>query len=211
MAAPSKPQMRWWRVIPTLMLAGIAWIFFMIPGPVLEKTHASEMAMLKAELGEDAYELMQGWVDKWFKLFFEDTGAVQASENYFQENKQPRDPFNDKGLGAWVKKRTEVFWQGVRYGLYRWGMLVLWLPLIIVAAVPVSLDAGARRNILKYKFRYSSPMKHKNSLKFMRVLMLFIFLAPLAWFPLPPLTIPGLMLLWLGAWWVFWANMQKRL
>ena len=167
--------------------------------------------MLKSELGEEAYELMQGWVEKWFQKAFVNTGALSASENYFTENKSPRDPFDDKGLGAWVEKRTKVFWLGVRYGLYRWGMLALWLPLIVVAALPVSLDAGTRRNILKYKFSYSSPMKHKNSLRVMSLLMLTILLTPLAPFALPPLTIPALILGWLAAWWVYWANMQKRL
>lgn len=211
MAAKVTHRKPLWEWIAIIILVEIAAIFFIIPGPTLESVHSREMAMLKSQLGEEAYELMQGWVEKWFKTAFINTGMVEASENYFSDGKHPRDPFDDKGLGAWVRKRTQVFWLGVRYGLYRWGMLALWLPLIVVAAAPVSLDAGTRRNILKYRFSYSSPMIHKNALRGMGLMFLVIFLTPLAWFPLPPLTYPMVMLLWLTAWWVFWANMQKRL
>jgi hypothetical protein len=211
MAASAKPRKPLWQWLLTVILTEVAIIFFVVPSPNLERLHAQEMHLLKSELGEEAAELMQGWVEKWFKAAFLDTGLVAASERYFEKGKDPRDPFDDKGFGAWVQKRTGVLWQGVRYGMYRWGMLVLWLPLIFVAVVPVSLDAASQRNIHKYEFSHSSPIKHKNSLRIMRYVMVLILIMPLMPFALPPLIIPAGMLGWMMAWWYFWANMQKRL
>lgn len=211
MAANTKPRKPLWQWLLTVILMEIAIVFFLVPGPNLERLHGQEMQLLKSELGGEASELMQGWVEKWFQAAFVNTGAVAATERYLEKNNNPRDPFDDKGFGAWVQKRTGVLWLGVRYGMYRWGMLVLWLPLIIAAVVPVSLDAAARRNIHKYEFSHSSPLKHKNSLRAMNSVMLLVLFMPLMPFALPPLAIPAGMLMGMMAWWVYWANMQKRL
>ncbi|MEW6657352.1 MAG: DUF4400 domain-containing protein [Thermodesulfobacteriota bacterium] len=211
MAANAKPRKPLWQWLLTVISMEIAIAFFMVPGATLENLHVQEMKMMEAQLGEEASQQLQALAEKWFQKAFVDTGAVAASENYFEKNNNHRDPFDDRGFGAWMQKRTGVLWLAVRYGIYRWGMLVLWLPLIFAAVVPVSLDAAARRNIHKYEFSYASPLKHKNSLRALNIVILLVLFMPLMPVALPPLTIPAGMLMGMAAWWVFWANMQKRL
>jgi hypothetical protein len=114
-------------------------------------------------------------------------------------------------MGAWVQKRTEVLWLALRYGFHRWGMFLLWLPLLVAAVLPVSLDAAYQRDIRKYQFSHTSGLTHKNSLRILSLVFLSVAFMPLLPVSVPPLAIPAVMLLGLLAWWVYWANMQKRL
>ncbi|MHB8068761.1 MAG: DUF4400 domain-containing protein [Desulfobaccales bacterium] len=167
--------------------------------------------MLESQLGEEAARQLQDVAEKIFKKAFVDTGVEASSVEYFEKKTDPRDPFDDRGFGAWMQKRTGVLWLAVRYGIYRWAMFVLWLPLFLAAVAPVSLDAASQRSILKYKFSHTSPLRHKNALGMMRFMMLAVLIMPLTPIALPPLLIPVGILGWLMAWWVYWANMQKRL
>lgn len=209
--ADNKGHRPLWQWLIILFLNEIAAVFLFVPGPTLERLHAQEMGMIEAQLGEDASELMQGWAEKWFRAAFVDTGAVAASEKFFNRSDNPRDRFDDRGIGAWVQKRTEVLWLAVRYGFYRWGMLFLWLPLLVAAVLPVSLDAAYQRDIRKYQFSHTSGLKHNNSLWVLKVVLLLVFFMPLLPVAVPPLAIPAGMMLGMMAWWVYWANMQKRL
>lgn len=136
-----------WQWLAILLLNELALVSLFLPGPILERLHAQEMQLLSAQMGEEAPELLGKWADRWFKWAFIDTGVVEASEGFFQRKENPRDPFDDRGFGNWMHKRVEVMWLAVRYGLYRWGLLLIWLPLLLAAMAPVTLDALCRRDI----------------------------------------------------------------
>lgn len=210
--ANKPPRRPLWEYVVFLILIEIVYVFVFATETQLENVHAQEMKMLESQLGESAYERMQHWAEKWFKAAFVDTGARESSVNYFAKKDDPRDPWDDRGVGAWMQKRTGVLWRAIHYGLYRWAMLLLWSPLLLIAVLPVTLDAACKRDIKKYQFSYASPLKHKSTSWWIwRAIPLLILTVPLLPFAMPPLAIPVAMMLGLGAWWVFWANMQKRL
>jgi hypothetical protein len=209
--APSKGRRPLWQWLLIILLNEIAIIFLVVPGSYLDNLHTKEMEMLKSQLGEEAAGMMHGWAEKWFQSAFVDTGAIAATERFFEKSDNPRDPFDDRGMGAWVQKRTEVLWLALRYGFYRWGMFLLWLPLLVAAVLPVSMDAAYQRDIRKYQFSHTSGLTHKNSLRVLSLVFLSVAFMPLLPVSVPPLAIPAVMLLGLMAWWVYWANMQKRL
>jgi len=208
---PSKGRKPLWQWFLIILFNMIAIVFLVVPASYLENLHAREMQMLESQLGEEAAGLMQGWAEKWFRKAFVDTGALEAIERYFQKSDNPRDPFDDRGLGSWVQKRAEVLLLALRYGFYRWGMLLLWLPLLLAAVLPVSMDAKFHRDIRKYQFSHTSGLTHKNSLRVISLVVLSALFMPLLPVTVPPLAIPTVILMGLGAWWVYWANMQKRL
>jgi len=200
-----------WQWLAILLLNEIALVSLFLPGPTLEQLHARERQLLSAQMGEEAPELLGNWADQWFKRAFVDTGLVEASERFFQRKENPRDPFDDRGFGKWMHKRVEVMWLAVRYGLYRWGLLLIWLPLLLAAIAPVTLDALCRRDIRKYRFSYSSPLVHHNATRLLWVTIMLVVFLPLLPLAVPPLAIPGGLSMGLMGWWVYLANLQKRL
>ena len=194
-----------------IILTGLALIFFIAPRSWVESIHAQEIQMMNSEMGVEASELMQKRAENWYRKAMVDTGVQEAIERFFEKSDNPRDPFDDRGLGSWAQKRSEVLLLVMRYGFYRWGMMLLWLPLLVAAVVPVSLDASYRRDIRKYQFSHTSGLTHKNSLRVLNLVFLLVAFMPLLPVAVPPLAVPVALLLGLTAWWVYWANMQKRL
>lgn len=200
-----------WQWLAILLLNGIALVSLLLPRAALERLHAREMRLLSAQIGEEAPQLLEKWADQWFKRAFVDTGMVEASERFFQRKENPRDPFDDRGFGNWMQKRVEVMWLAVRYGLYRWGLLLIWLPLLLAAMAPVTLDALCRRDIRKYRFSYSSPLVHHHARRLLWAIILLLVFLPLLPLAVPPVAVPAGLSMGLMGWWVYLANLQKRL
>ena len=200
-----------WQWLAILLLNEIALVGLLLPKPTLERLHAREMRLLSAQMGNEAPELLGNWADQWFKQAFVDTGVVEGSERFFERKENPRDPFDDRGFGNWMQKRVEVTWLALRYGLYRWGLLLIWLPLLLAAMAPVTLDALCRRDIRKYRFSYSSPLVHHNAKRLLWVVIMLVVFLPLLPLSVPPMAIPVGLSMGLMGWWVYLANLQKRL
>ena len=117
---------------------------------------------------------------------------------------------NEK-IDRWLMERAfaGVVWAHVV--LYRSGMIMMWalfaLPCILAALV----DGHYRRQIAKASFSSQSPMLHKRGVDMAKVcgisLVAWVFVPIYVSTWVAPLAIVGLSF----AWWLWIANLQKRL
>ena len=118
---------------------------------------------------------------------------------------------NGADVGAFLSQRLALLGDAIYRIIWR-GLLVLaFLPFLLAALLPFLVDGMMQRKIRQSNFDYPSPLAHRSSLYTLTgVLALFpiLLVAPV---PMPPQTIPLLMIVIPWAANIHIANTQKRI
>jgi len=80
---------------------------------------------------------------------------------------------------------------GVYAVCYRVAMIVVWLPYALPVFAAALWDGWQRRRISKWRFEFSSPMRHRYASRGAGYLMLIAIAVPALPFPIPPLGVPA--------------------
>lgn len=198
----------WWFVL-VLFLNELGLTFLFLPASTVQEVSAREERLLAAELGREALDYVVGESGRKFKLLLLDTGVVEAS--FTLCGYQGKDKFDDRGLGRWLFLRLQVVWMAVRQMFFRWEVMALWLPGAGIFAAPLLVDALAQREIRKYQFSFASPLVHKRTWHFLKLLGAAAVLLPLLPLSVPPLAYPAALGLGGLALWAMLINIQKRI
>ena len=204
----SKKRGFFWFVL-VLLLNEIALVFLLLPKSRVVEVSAYEERLVAEQLNRETLEYVVEKSGQAFKDWLLDTGVVEASFSLC--GSKGRDRFDDRGLGSWLYKRITVSWMVVRQMMFRWYVMALWVPGIVIFAPPLLLDGMMQREIRKYQLAYSSPaVQHKT-----RIVMLMlggsVVLVPLLPISVPPMAYPAAIALGgLSLWWMV-LNMQKRI
>lgn len=207
----AKDNKRWgfWWIVLVLLLNELALVFLFLPPQTIQEVSAREARLVAADLGEDALAYTAERSGQRFRRLLVDTGVVDAS--FLFVNQQGRDRFDDRGLGAWVSRRLQVFWLTVRQMFFRWEVMALWLPGLLVFLVPLWVDGMVQREIRKYQFSYASPLWHRKASLVIKALLAAAVLLPFLPVSVPPLAYPAALGLGGLSFWAMVVNMQKRI
>ncbi len=109
-----------------------------------------------------------------------------------------------------TSKRLHAVWWGIYAVCYRLAMIVVWLPYALPIFAAALWDGWQRRRISKWRFEFSSPMRHRYASRGAGYLVLCAAAIPALPFAIPPLAVPAALgLLAMAA--RFWiASIQKR-
>ena len=198
----------WWFVL-VLFLNELGLIFLFLPAATVQEVSAREERLVAAELGQEALDYVVSASGRKFKLLFLDTGAVEAS--FTLCGYQGKDRFDDRGLGRWLFQRLQVVWMVIRQMVFRWEVMALWLPGAVIFAAPLLVDSLVQREIRKYQFSFASPLVHKKTWHFLRLLLAAAVLLPLLPVSVPPLAYPAALGAGGLALWAMILNIQKRI
>lgn len=117
---------------------------------------------------------------------------------------------NEK-VDRWLMERAFAGTVWTHVILYRGGMLLMWTLFALPCILAAMADGHYRRQIAKASFSSQSPMLHKRGVDLAKlvgvslVAWLFVPIYVSTW--VAPLAIAGLSF----AWWLWVANLQKRL
>jgi hypothetical protein len=116
-----------------------------------------------------------------------------------------------QGMFAFLANRLTLLGDAI-YRTIRRGLLVMAFgPFLLAALVPFLVDGVMQRKIRQSNFDYPSPLAHRSSLYAILgvfVLLLIVLMLP---FPVPPQTIPLLLIIIPWAANIHITNTQKRL
>ena len=107
--------------------------------------------------------------------------------------------------------RLKVVWLAVHQMLFRWQVMSLWLPGILIFVVPLTMDGLVQREIRKYQFGFSSPLIHRKTSLLLHWLAAAMVLLPLLPVSVPPMAYPVALAAGGLALWVMLINIQKRI
>lgn len=113
-------------------------------------------------------------------------------------------------MRAMTGERLTAVWWGVYAACYRIAMIAVWLPYAIPVFVAALWDGWQRRKISKWRFEFTSPLRHRYASRGAGYIALIAITIPALPFPIPPLGVPSAMAL-LAVATRFWvASIQKR-
>jgi hypothetical protein len=114
-------------------------------------------------------------------------------------------------LSVWVKGRLDAFWWVVFQGLYRLGLIALWLPALAPLLIALAVDGLVQRQVSKARQGYANPVRYHSAwhaLILLAVLPALYLTMPLA---CHPLVVPLWAIALGAAVRLLLANLQHRL
>ena len=175
-----------------------------------------EAQNIELELGRSTLTrinaMADGWylktLDKWFgKEALKDWMSADPEQRLREERLLDEHP----KLQAWSESRREALLDLGFWVMRRAALFLVWLPLWIPLAFLALYHGLQDREIKKTDFGYTSPVLNhwaRRSMSFISLLMLVVFLSPVA---LDPLLFPLMMGFWSFAAGIAIGNVQKRI
>src|SRR5690606_33785450 len=110
-----------------------------------------------------------------------------------------------------MEDRIEALQRVVFHVMIRVGLLVTWVPFMLILLIPAVIDGYNTWQIKKLTFEYSSPVLHRYSIKGIFALIIGMFCLMILPFALNPMIIPTsfiFLCLFVG---LAVSNLQKRI
>jgi ABC-type multidrug transport system fused ATPase/permease subunit len=191
-------SLRSWTLM--LLLTELGLVFLFLGGPTMKKIYVQERQQVSSELGQDALNHVEKQSSGWFQRTVVDTGVLAGS--YSMCKRRGSDKFDDRGLGKLFADRLDVFWVAVRQMFFRFAVVAIWLPCVLLLFPVILFDGIIQRQILKYQSGASSPMMYHAAGLMIALVFMLLLLAP--FMPLnimAPLGVPlGLSLMGAAIW-----------
>lgn len=184
-----------------IVIFGAFAVMLLVPLPVFNAVRDAEQRQLVSWLGTDTHQWVMNQIfDVLEAINKEVTAAFVSSELSGNEK-----------IDRWVMTRAYAGTVWAHVILYRCGMLAMWTIFALPCMFAAMSDGHFRRQISKASFTSQSPMLHKRGVdlaKLVAALLVAWLFAPIyvsTW--VAPFAIVGLSF----AWWLWVANLQKRL
>ncbi|CAN7642607.1 DUF4400 domain-containing protein [Acidovorax sp. LjRoot129] len=188
-------------VMLVIVIFGAFAVMLLVPLPVFNAVRDAEQRQLVSWLGTDTHQWVMNQIfDVLEAINKEVTAAFVSSELSGNEK-----------IDRWVMTRAYAGTVWAHVILYRCGMLAMWTIFALPCMFAAMSDGHFRRQISKASFTSQSPMLHKRGVdlaKLVAALLVAWLFAPIyvsTW--VAPFAIVGLSF----AWWLWVANLQKRL
>lgn len=193
----------------TLLSMELVLIFLFLPASWLQQVYCHERGLAAGRLGEETAAGIERKSAAWFQQVLVDNGVLQHSYFLCEGERDEKDRFDDRGLGAIFARRLDVFWLAVRHMFYRFGMIELW-GVCALFLLPLTVDASLQRCIRQNRFAYSSPMVHHGAGIIVSMVFMGLVLSPMLPLTMSPMSTPAGLALCGAALWFYLSNYQKR-
>lgn len=162
-----KWKIMFWVTIGILLMGTIS--LFVIKENYVAQVMERERAANYSFLGRTAAKAVENRAEFWYQNLFVKTKLVQSTISTTGGNDINIETDNELGKDAkemgsamlnWWDARIRVLWMGVYNFLLRISMFMLWLPLGLLAVIPVMVDSIVSRKIKSTSFAITSPHLH---------------------------------------------------
>lgn len=188
-------------ITAVIALFGTIALVFLLPIPIFQAVRDAEQSQLIRWLGAETDQWIMDQIFEALELMNHEVTALIADSDLGGNEK----------IQAWVTQRAYAAMVWMHVIMYRAGMLVMWTIFALPCIGAAMIDGHFRREVAKASFSSQSPMLHKRGVDLAK----FVFVMLVIWLCIPvfvttwaaPLAIAGFSF----AWWMWVANLQKRL
>lgn len=200
-----------WRRLLAMTAFLIAAAIIALPNPTYihrfleSERHLNALTLgagIEAGMSLQAARIMNGW--------FVETGIYQKSMA-MADTRNGQIPMNWEKITSWLQDRLMIIWSITHVIIYRFFGFVVWLPFLGGLMVATSLDAWLTREKNKWRFTFTSPLKHAAGAKSAAWSVFAVGVALIFPFTVPAIIPPILMLVIMVGSWVMVSNLHKRL
>lgn len=170
-------------------------IAILVPSSIMTKASDLEYEWLSASYTDASMQWISDKADGWHETLIIDSGLAAGLSYVFLPE---RDLSKTKGMNRLGDKVWYPFMEGrgkaldemVRLTLVRFASIMVWLPLMILIAIPAFFDGVMERLIKQHTFKYPSPFLYRYGAKAVILGGFLTFAAFLSPIPLPPFLAP---------------------
>lgn len=201
------------RAVFLFMALEVMVVLMFAPTITIQRFIAHQRALTSATLGMRSERNINHKATHWYRDTLIKTGWLRATMRWAQPSHQdPTIPTHivTGRIAHHLQMRLIALWWFIYAALYRVAMITAWLPYFAPIFLAALYDGLVRRQITKWRFEFSSPMRHQYASRSAGFLILAGFLIPLLPMPISPLFIPvmaGAFAISLRVW---VASIQKR-
>jgi hypothetical protein len=200
-------------IVFTLLMVVLCAVFILAPVTRIEQFYHRQRAWTAASLGRAADREIAQRGAGWFHDVAVKTQWMPDSLRWAApRHREGTTPLATTALRmrTMTGKRLIAVWWGIYAACYRFAMIVVWLPYALPIFAAALWDGWQRRKISKWRFEFTSPLRHRYASRGAGYLALIAIAVPALPIPIPPLGVPAALgLLAMAA--RFWvASIQKR-
>ncbi len=187
-----------WPIAVIAILLQVIVVLTLVPNAWMAKVQERERALLISGLGHSG----AAWVSRkgydWYMTAFFNSGAVKGTYDLFipDRQKRPAERGFERFGTPWfkyVEGRLSAFWTAVSLMSCRAAMAIVWLPYLMILAVPSVLDGMMMWRARREGFAFSSPVVHRYSLRASHALAWLSVISLTAPLAIHPLVFPALL------------------
>lgn len=183
-------------LIPILLVFEVIMILLVVPTDWMEDVIRKEQLMGRAFLGETAQLELTAKAESMFNKTLIDTGAYQAIHEFFIPTEEQRAA--SKGMEnmgrdhvfPYAESRVQAFAMIVFQVMIRIAEILLWLPYLLILAIPAIFDGYNQWHINRSSYNYSSPLMHRYGMRGMGLVLMASLMVSIIPLPIPPIVVP---------------------
>ena len=173
----------------------------------------AEKASVDRFLGETTAQDLERRVDALFRLTMVDSGLIRAVERTFlPDPNEPQMAGREVPLVfSFMRRSLRTFWFVVYQSMYRFLLLMEWVPFLGAMIGAAFLDGLVARRINQRAMRYANPVRYRSGMRVMVALLVvpaFYLSVP---FNVPPAIVPVWFFALSGVLILVIANAQHRI
>lgn len=200
------------------ILAEAVLIAVLIPSAWLNKINEMEYGWMESTYSESSLKWLDESTDDWHYTITRQTGLADWMHWMFFPSEEAR--AREKGMSRlgeklwfpYIESRGKALDDMLKTFLMRIGSIFIWLPLILLVAVPSAFEGFMERGIKQHTFKYPSPFMYRYGVRVAIIISFLIGICLLSPLPIPPLVLPiGVMLTLVVMGLVVVGNLPKRL
>lgn len=188
-------------ILLVIVLFGSLAIIALVPVDVFQVLRAQEQKQLVRWLGSESDQWIMDRILDALDWINREAGAAMEEASVSGNRK----------IDAWFINRIYAATVWVHVIMYRFGMIMMWTAFALPCLLAAYLDGYFERQIAKASFKSQSPRLHKSGVD----MAMIVTAALVAWVFAPvfvPVLVAPIAIVALSfAWWIWIANLQKRL
>ncbi len=183
-------------LILILLIFEVLMILLVIPTNWMEEVIRKEQLMGRAFLGEAAQLQLTSKAESMFKSVMVDTGAYRAIHEFFIPTEEQRiasrglENLGKDNVFPYAEARVKAFALIIFQVLIRISEILLWLPYLVILAIPAVYDGYNQWHINRSSYNYSSPLMHRYGVRGMGLVLLGSLMISIIPLPIPPIVVP---------------------
>ncbi|MHB8252340.1 MAG: DUF4400 domain-containing protein [Acidiferrobacter sp.] len=201
------------RLLIMVLALELGVVLMVAPTPQIQTFLTRQQAWTSANLGTQAAGEIQHLGARWYKDVLIRTKFIHSVMRWDDSHRYHVLPTSQTAarIAARGHKSLIALWWFLYVAFYRFAMIGVWIPYFIPVLAAALYDGWIRRRIAKWRFEFSSPMRHWYASRGTGSIALVALAVPLLPIPIPPLVIP-VFLAGLAVAVRFWmASVQKRI
>ncbi len=201
----------------TLLLEALL-IAVLVPSSFLDRINNIENGWMESTYSDDSLRWLHEKTDAVHYTLTRETGLADWMSWMFFPPETARakqggmSRLGDRLWFPYLESRGKALDDMLRTFLMRLGSVMLWIPLIVLIAIPAFFDGLMERKIKQYTFKYPSPFIYRYGLHAFIGISLLLSICLFSPLPIPPVLLPfGIMTAVAVMGLVVVGNMPKRL